>query len=303
MSATRKPPHSSSFPFLAIAFSSCLLHSNTDEGTLTQICDSKLYKTIIFKELIIRDDASFTLNLANHCGTPENPCSALDEAIKHCQEAGIKVFISIGLDVASPEPPSEDVTLTLAKNLIESFFSNNPFGPLGSVTLDGLDIEEIPDSKHIHWPNLVTFLSDKSIIETKVPISVSPQCVYPDTLLDPVLRTGHVDYLWVEFFGNNPTCIYTKEKPQVFFSAWRTRVSIYYPSITVFLGLTANKDIPGYIDPESVKNDILPQISTSPNYGGVAIFDTYEDVKNNYTPGLCDGDNDGGFIKTLIARA
>ncbi|MED6164478.1 hypothetical protein PIB30_090491 [Stylosanthes scabra] len=176
MSATRKPPHSSSLLFLAIALSSCLLisfshlvdsacpnaavywgqHGDTDEGTLTQVCNSKLYKTIILKELIVRDDASFTLNLANHCGTPENPCSALEEAIKHCQEAGIKVFISIGQDVASPEPPSEDVTLTLAKNLIESFFSNNPFGPLGSVTLDGLDIEEIPDSKHIHWPNLVT---------------------------------------------------------------------------------------------------------------------------------------------------
>ncbi|MED6164479.1 hypothetical protein PIB30_090492 [Stylosanthes scabra] len=156
-------------------------------------------------------------------------------------------------------------------------------------------------------PKLLTshstdFLNDKSIIETKVPISISPQCVYPDTLLDPVLKTGHVDYLWVEFFGSNPTCIYTKEKPQVFFNAWRTWTTSY-SNISVFLGLTANKDIPGYIDPETVKNDILPQISTSPNYGGVAIFDAYEDVKNNYTPRLCDGNNDGGLIRTVIARA
>ncbi|MED6199592.1 hypothetical protein PIB30_077337 [Stylosanthes scabra] len=298
MSATRKPPHSSSFLFFSIALSSCLLisfshlvdcacpnpavywgqHGDIDEGALTQVCDSNLYKIVILKELIVRDDASFTLNLANHCGTPENLCSALEDAIKHCQQdLGIKVFISIGLDVPSPEPPSKDVTLTLAENLIENFFSNNP---------------------------AVSFLSDKSIIDTKVPISVSPQCVYPDTLLDPVLRTGYVDYLWVEFFGNNPTCIYTKEKPQVFFDAWRTWVSIYYPSITVFLGLTANnKDIHRYIDSDTVKNDILPQISTSPNYGGVVIFDRYNDVKNNYTPRLCDDDNDGSFIRTLIASS
>ncbi|MED6164480.1 hypothetical protein PIB30_090493 [Stylosanthes scabra] len=328
MATTRKLPHSSSFLFLAIALSSCLLisfsrmvdcacpdvavywgqHSDSDEGILTEVCDSKLYKFVILKELIVSDDASFTLNLANHCGTPENPCSVLEDAIKHCQEdLGIKVFISIGLDTASSEPPSEDVTLTLAKNLIDNFFSNNPFGPLGSVTLDGLDIEEIPDSKHIHWPDLVSLLSNKTIIDTKVPISISPQCVYPDTLLEPVLKTGYVDYLWVEFFENNPTCIYTKEKPQVFFNAWKTWTSSY-PSITVFLGLTANKDIPGYIDPDTVKNDILPKISTSSNYGGVAIFDRYEDVKNNYTPRLCDDDDDDGskrsFIRTvLIARS
>ncbi|MED6137641.1 hypothetical protein PIB30_066844 [Stylosanthes scabra] len=322
MSSTRKPPHSSSFLFLVVALSFCLLisfshlvssacpdaavywgqHGDTDEGTLTQVCDSKLYKIVILKELIVKDDASFSLNLANHCGTSENPCSTLKDSIKHCQDLGIKVFISIGLDVASPKPPSEDVTLTLAKNLINDFFSNNPDGLLGSVTLDGLDIEEIPDSTHIHWPNLVTFLSDKSIIDTKIPISISPQCVYPDTLLEPVLKTGYVDYLWVEFFENNPTCIYTKEKPKVFFDAWSTW-TMSYPSITVFLGLTANKGIPGYIDPDTVKNDILPKISTSSNYGGVAIFDRYEDVKNNYTPRLCDNDNDGGFIRTVIARA
>ncbi|MED6127236.1 hypothetical protein PIB30_086074 [Stylosanthes scabra] len=254
MATTRKPPHSSSSLFLAITLTSCLLigfsclvdcacpdaavywgqHSDSDEGTLTEVCDSKLYKFVILKELIISDDASFTLNLANHCGTPENPCSVLEDAIKHCQE-------DLGI-----------------KNLIDNFFSNNPFGPLGSVTLDGLDIEEIPDSKHIHWPDLVSLLSNKTIIDTNVPISVSPQCVHPDTLLDPVLKTGYVDYLWVEFFEYNPTCIYTKEKPQVFFNAWRTW-TMSYPSITVFLGLTANKGIPGYIDPDIVKNDILPK--------------------------------------------
>ena len=204
------------------------------------------------------------------------------------------------------------VTLDLAKYLVDEFLSGKD-GPLGAVSLDGIDIQDIPDSKHLHWDLLVTLLSDGSIIDRKVYISASPQCVYPDALLDPAIKTGHVDYIWVEFYYSNP-CIYQSGNPENLFKAWEQWTS-NVPKSLIFLGLTADKTMAGYIDPEVVKTEILPTVKKASNYGGVMIWGRYFDLKNSYTAPIkdsvsktckcvCDGDETASTrFKSLLARS
>ncbi|KAK7270444.1 hypothetical protein RIF29_23584 [Crotalaria pallida] len=258
-------------------------------GTLKDTCDSGNYKIVILESLLVFDDGSFDeLNLADHCdGSGENPCSVLEPEIKHCQEKGIKVLLSIGQDEKGSQT-KEDSEKILARNLWDKFLSGSQPGPLGTVALDGIDIADIADDAKLHWGKLVEAIHALQIAhQKKIYLSASPQCVYPDALLDQAIKTGLLDYVWVEFYLHNPSCIDNSAEASAedLLKAWKMWTSHVPKSSSIFLGLTADSsgETEGFIPPEELKEKVLPEAKKATNYGGVMIWDRAADRKSKYS--------------------
>ncbi|XP_061347232.1 acidic endochitinase-like [Gastrolobium bilobum] len=261
-------------------------HSDSDEGTLQDTCATGNYNIVILETLIVYDNGRTpVLNLDDHCGS--SPCSVLQSQIEYCQENNIKVFLSIGQDITIPtnSSPSINVTKYLADYLLEHYLSGQS-GPLGNVYLDGIDIADVSDSEHLKWDELVRVIN-ASTTDRRIYISASPQCVYPDYYLDSAIQTGIVDYVWVEFYYQNPDCIYSNGNPSKLLSAWKTWTS-RVPNSLIFLGLAASDTIAGYIKPDALISEVLPTVKEASNYGGVMIWDRYLDKINNYSPQIKD---------------
>ncbi|XP_061355356.1 polygalacturonase-like [Gastrolobium bilobum] len=148
---------------------------------------------------------------------------------------------------------SENVTKDVADYLLEKYLSGKS-GPLGNVYLDGIDIADVSDSEHLKWDELVKLIN-ASTTDRRIYISASPECVYPDYYLDSAIQTGLVDYVWVEFYYQNPSCIYSNGDASKLLSAWETWTS-RVPNSLIFLGLAANDTIAGYIEPDALKSEV-----------------------------------------------
>ncbi|KAL9249150.1 Acidic endochitinase-like protein [Drosera capensis] len=67
------------------------------EGTLTDTCNSDLYKYVNLAFLCnFGYGQSPTLNLAGHCDPPSGGCKSVSNGIRASQSRGIKVFLSLG---------------------------------------------------------------------------------------------------------------------------------------------------------------------------------------------------------------
>ncbi|WVZ14281.1 hypothetical protein V8G54_011847 [Vigna mungo] len=215
------------------------------------------------------------------------------ESIEGTLESLCSMFLSIGQDVVarkakshghySSNSSSSDSTAAaekLASYLLEKYLSGNA-GPLGSVALDGINIADVADGKNLKWDEVVKAIN-ASTTDRKIYLGAAPQCPYPDFYLGKVISTGLIDYIWVEFFYHN-FCIYANEDASNLLKEWNIW-SAGVPGSKIFLGLVAaDAGIEGYIPPKDLISKVLPTVTLSSNYGGVAIWDRALDIANNYT--------------------
>ncbi|TKY45960.1 Hevamine-A protein [Spatholobus suberectus] len=105
--------------------------------------------------------------------------------IEYCQQNNIKVMLSIGQDITTrnhhskSNTPSEDAAKNLTDYLLENFLTGQP-GPLGNVSLDGIDLADVADGENPKWPEVVRAINNASLTVRKIYLSASPECVYPD---------------------------------------------------------------------------------------------------------------------------
>ncbi|KAJ0052112.1 hypothetical protein Pint_00520 [Pistacia integerrima] len=221
---------------------------NGNEGSLADACATGNYGIVNIAFLsTFGNGQTPSLNLAGHCDPASNGCTGLSSDIKACQNQGIKVMLSIG-------------------------------GGSGSYLLSSAD-----DARHalllllllfsLNWDELAKALSG---FNQKVYLSAAPQCPYPDAWVGGALSTGLFDYIWVQFYNNNP-CEYSGNGDSLK-SSWNQWTS-NQPSSQVFLGLPASPEAAGsgYIAPDVLNSQILPSIKTSSNYGGVMLWSRYHD--------------------------
>ena len=222
--------------------------------------------------------------------------------------------MEVRLSPSAPRQAGDDLTPELAEYLVDNFLVGAD-GPLGPVSLDGINIENVPDTRLVRWDELVTLIYEWSLMNRKVYISASPSCPFDqDPFLNAAIQTGYVDYVWVEFYNSHPSCIYQDGNPDKLLEAWATWTS-NVPESLIFLGLIANETKEGYIKPEVVNSQILPAVKKASNYGGVMIWDRYYDKTNNYAPQIkgsvpkickcdCNG-NETAFtgFNSLLARS
>ncbi|GLJ21003.1 hypothetical protein SUGI_0383880 [Cryptomeria japonica] len=255
---------------------------NTEEASLGETCASGNFKIVVVSYLLINGTINAEtpeLNLAGH------PTNSLNADIKSCQSSGVKVFMSLDGAVANAEHAQG-----LASYLWENFLEGNSgSGPVGDAVLDGIDFGDYEASTE-HWDDLVTAISNLSTSSSKVYLSAAPQCPYPDRWLDKALQTGLFDYVWIQFF-NNPTCEYAENDTSKLVSSWNEGIDSVQTLQTrgFFLGLPAAPGYVysgGYIEPNILTSDVLPQIKPSSKYGGVMLWTKYWDEKTNYSSSI-----------------
>lgn len=253
---------------------------NGNEGSLADACNSGLYAYVNIAFLTTFGNGQTpVLNLAGHCDPGSGSCTGQSSDIQTCQSLGIKVLLSIGGASGSYGLSSTDDANSVADYLWDNFLGGSGSSrPLGAAVLDGIDFD-IENGQSAHYDDLANALKGKG----SVLLTAAPQCPYPDASLGPALQTGQFDNVWIQFY-NNPGCAYANGDDTNLVSAWNTWTS----SITAgsfYLGVPASPQAAGsgYIDPGTLTGTVIPAIRGIGNYGGIMVWDRFNDVQNNYS--------------------
>ncbi|XP_054802582.1 acidic endochitinase SE2-like [Prosopis cineraria] len=255
-------------------------NSESGEGSLTETCDSDLYNIVVIAYLHVSGNTT-ALVLSDHC--PEGNCKVLASEIQHCQSEGIQVLLSVEVDsIDDPE--------SLATYLYKEFLSGES-GLLGPVALDGINLANL-DYRTESWADLVEAING-STQDRKIYISGSPRCDF--TGFDSAIATGLVDYLFVLYYGQYATCEYLGDGDFTglleSWSSWTSKEGVANHT-SVFLGLVASDEraaaSSGYISPEDLKSQVLPNVTESPNFGGAILWNRYYDELTGYSAQIKD---------------
>ncbi|KAJ4705906.1 Acidic endochitinase [Melia azedarach] len=260
---------------------------NGNEGTLTSTCATGRYSYVNIAFLNdFGNGQTPGLNLAGHCNPATGSCKVISDAIKSCQNRGIKVMLSLGGGIGSYSLASVDDAKAVADYLWNNFLGGSSSSrPLGDAVLDGIDFD-IEHGSTQHWDDLARFLSAYSKPGKKVYLTAAPQCPFPDRFLGTALNTGLFDYVWVQFY-NNPPCQYSSGNTQNLISSWN-RWASSISSGKLLLGLPAAPAAAGsgYIPPDVLTSQILPEIKKSTKYGGVMLWSKFFDDQNGYSSSI-----------------
>lgn len=261
---------------------------NGNEGNLTSTCATKRYAYVNVAFLYkFGGGQTPELNLAGHCNPSSGRCQSVSTEIKYCQSQGIKVLLSLGGGVGNYTLTSTADAKNVADYLWNNFLGGSSSSrPLGGAVLDGIDFD-IESGSTDYWDDLAKFLSDYSKPEKKVYLSAAPQCPFPDRLLGTAIDTGIFDYVWVQFY-NNPPCQYTSGNTANLLSSWNNNWAPSLKSGKLFLGLPAAPAAAGsgYIPPDVLTSQILPEIKKSTNYGGVMLWSKFYDDQTGYSASI-----------------
>ncbi|BBN20686.1 hypothetical protein Mp_zg00160 [Marchantia polymorpha subsp. ruderalis] len=280
------PPPAPPLPPGAKCSTAAYWGQNGNEGTLREACSSGRYGIVLISFLThFGYNGDHRLNLAGHCPDIDG------SGCKQLESENVKVLLSLG---GSGDAYYGFNTLAEAEYTAD-YLWNNFFGgsssssPFGKVALDGIDLD-IESGGSSYYPDLIRKLlavSEENNYGKKVYITAAPQCPKPDNYLGPngektALGTGLVDYVFVQFYNNY--CDY-RDLPTML-DVWKQWTSdSALSNAKIFLGLPAAVGAAGsgYVPPEDLLNNVLPQIQVDPRYGGVMLWSVYYDNQNNYS--------------------
>ncbi|EEF49015.1 hevamine-A [Ricinus communis] len=262
---------------------------NGNEGTLEATCAAGKYSYVNIAFLNkFGNGQTPEINLAGHCNPATNGCTIISNGIKSCQKRGIKVLLSLGGGIGSYTLASQADAKNVADYLWNNFLGGKSSSrPLGDAALDGIDFD-IEQGSTLYWEDLARYLSAYSKRGKKVYLAAAPQCPFPDRNLGTALNTGLFDYVWVQFY-NNPPCQYSSGNIDNIINSWN-RWTASINAGKIFLGLPAAPQAAGsgYIPPDVLTSQILPQIKTSPKYGGIMLWSKFWDDQNGYSSSVLD---------------
>lgn len=247
-----------------------------NEGTLAAACATGNYKYVNIAFLTtFGSGRTPVLNLAGHCNPSSNGCTGLSSHISSCQSRGIKVLLSLGGGVATTSLSSPADAKQVATYLYNNYLGGQSSSrPLGNAVLDGIDFD-IETGSSLYFDDLARALAGFSSSSRKVYLSAAPQCPIPDAKLNTAIQTGLFDYVWIQFY-NNPQCHYTSSAgASNLLARWKQWVAAVPTRSQIFLGLPAASGAApsgGYIPPNVLISQVLPNIKTSAKYGGVMLW-------------------------------
>ncbi|TKY66411.1 Acidic endochitinase [Spatholobus suberectus] len=258
---------------------------NGNEGSLADACNTGNYQYVNIAFLsTFGNGQTPKLNLAGHCDPSSNGCTKFSGEIKTCQSKGMKVLLSIGGASGSYSLSSADDAKNVANYLWNNFLGGKSSSrPLGDAVLDGIDFD-IEAGGGAHWDELAKALKGFSS-QKKVYLSAAPQCPIPDAHLDTAIKTGLFDYVWVQFY-NNPPCQYSSGNTNNLINSWNRWTSSQAKQL--FLGVPASTSAAGsgFIPTDVLISQVLPKIKGSSKYGGVMIWDRFNDGKSGYSKAI-----------------
>lgn len=170
-------------------------------------------------------------------------CEYLTKQIKTCQDAGVKVFLSVGGgETGKYALGSTDEAEKVAQNIWDAY---GPVGkstiprPFGDVVLDGFDFDIELDHGHEFYPDLVNKLRSNFPKDGKFFLSAAPQCILPDASLNDAIVRSQFDYLFVQFY-NNGACAATASTFN--YNQWKQSITnTKSKDAKLFIGLPASQ--------------------------------------------------------------
>ncbi|KAK1409108.1 hypothetical protein QVD17_35633 [Tagetes erecta] len=245
---------------------------HTDEVSLEATCATQNYQFVNIAFLTtFGDNRTPVLNLAGHCD-PASTCSRFSSQIKACQAGGVKVFLSIGGQNGEYSLSSPQDAQQVADYLWNTYLGGqSSTRPLGDAVLDGIDFD-IESGTDQFWSDLAKALIAYNS-QKKVYLSAAPQCPFP-----------------VGDFYNNGQCQYAAGNADALLARWKEWSQLNIKQI--FLGVPAATEAApsgGYIPPDVLTSQVLPSIKSSPNYGGVMLWNRYFDQQNGYSDAIKGG--------------
>ncbi|KAL7948626.1 family 18 glycoside hydrolase [Trichoderma barbatum] len=239
-------------------------------------------------------------NIGNTCyiGTNGVPqlCDGLASSIATCQAAGIKVILSLGGAASSYSLQSQSQAVAIGQYLWNAYGNSGNTTvqrPFGNVFVNGFDFDIELNAGSQYYQYMISTLRSNFASDPKNTyyISGAPQCPIPEPNMGEIISSSQFDYLWVQFYNNNPTCSLGLPGDAPFnFNDWVTFISTT-PSknAKLFIGapastLAANGNSGGakyYATPQQLAA-IVGSTKSSPYFGGIMLWDAgYSDSNVN----------------------
>ncbi|KAK7285834.1 hypothetical protein RJT34_20616 [Clitoria ternatea] len=258
---------------------------NETEGSLIETCNSGLYKIVNIAFLAtFGSGRQPQINLAGHCDATSNGCIHLSNDIKGCQKQGIKVMLSIGGGSPGYSLSSASDATNLANYIWNNFLGGkSSLRPLGGAVLDGVDFDIELGGGQAFYTVLARRLFQLGKRGRKVHLSAAPQCPFPDQHQNGALSTGLFDYVWVQFYNNDP-CQFDSSNPNKFQNSWNQWITSIRAS-KIYVGFPASQSAAGsgYVPTEALIRQVLPFVKRSRKYGGVMLWDRSADRQAGYS--------------------
>ncbi|GAB4860795.1 Acidic endochitinase [Ancistrocladus abbreviatus] len=260
--------------------------NRASEGTLTDTCNSGLYKYVNIGFLSTFGNGQVPqINLAGHCNPSAGECKRVSTGIQNCQNKGIKVMLSIGGGAGSYTLSSQDDARSVAEYLWNNFLGGHSSNrPLGDAVLDGIDFD-IEGGGSQYYTDLAGRLYELGLGGgKKLYLTAAPQCPFPDHWTNAALGTGLFDFVWIQFY-NNPACEFSSGNPDGFKNSWNKWTSSIRAK-KFFVGLPASQAAAGngYVPSYDMNSQLLPFVRRyGDNYGGVMLWDRGNDIKSGFS--------------------
>ncbi|RDW91770.1 endochitinase 2 [Coleophoma crateriformis] len=218
-------------------------------------------------------------------GEPQQ-CDALATAIETCKANGVKVMISLGGAASAWSLLSAAEAQTIGQNLWEAY-GNTAAGstprPFGSTFVDGFDFDLESNSGNEYFQYMISTLRSNFASDpgNTYYITGAPQCPIPEPNMGEIISAAQFDYLWVQFYNNNPVCSLGFNGNAAFnFDAWVSFIATT-PSAgaKIFIGapaapLAANGGVSGevyYIPPTDLAT-LVNEYKSNAAFGGVMLW-------------------------------
>ncbi|KAG6828613.1 hypothetical protein H0H92_007308 [Tricholoma furcatifolium] len=154
--------------------------------------------------------------------------------------------------------------------------------PLGSVALDGIDLD-IESGSSAHYAALVNKIRSLAQgADKRYYITAAPQCPFPDAYIGTALNEVNFDAVFVQFYNNYCEVSIPSEFN---FATWDTWAKTQSPNsdIKVYLGAPGSPSAAGsgYVDIDTLSTIVQEAQSQYSSFGGVMLWDADSAYTNN----------------------
>ncbi|KAJ9407395.1 CAZyme family GH18 [Paecilomyces variotii] len=240
-------------------------------------------------------------------------CQQIADDIPVCQQAGKKVFISLGgaYPADGQVIDNDDSARDFADFLwgafgpeTDAWVAQNGPRPFGDAVVDGFDFD-IEHNGPTGYAALARRLRDNfsEFPSKQFYLSAAPQCLSPDAQLSNAIQFASFDFIWVQFYNTDPCSARAWVDGDVTsdftFDAWIPAIKLGgNPSAKLFIGLPADPTQAYYVSPDEVETLVEEYMGRYPeNFGGIMIWEATASDENQI-----DGRSYAANMKSVLLK-